>query len=246
MNLKDKFEIASGTVIGRDHRVAGKNNQDSFYFQATDELIAAVVCDGCGSSPHSEVGAKIGARTAVIAVQELFESRFAAKNQPCSKDEWTRFIEGIGSKIHMTLYELIKKFAEKSPENFYDKAAKIISDYFLFTIVGFVVTPFDTAIFSIGDGLYSLNGDIRQLGPFPDNAPPYLAYDLVIDRTRQCAEYEAFKFHWLIPTPEIRSMMIGTDGVADFTEVAEKNLPGRAELVGPLSQFWDNYLYFRN
>ena len=69
MNLRETFEIAVGTVIGRDHRVSGKNNQDAFCCLMADHLIVAVVCDGCGSSPHSEVGAKIGAK--IIAAEIL-------------------------------------------------------------------------------------------------------------------------------------------------------------------------------
>jgi hypothetical protein len=32
--------------------------------------------------------------------------------------------------------------------------------------------------------------------------------------------------------------MIGTDGVSDLIEVAQRPLPGRTEPVGPIEQFW--------
>lgn len=55
------FEIAAGTVIGREHRRAGRNNQDSYHVTETTGSIGFAVCDGCGSAPHSEVGAQLGA-----------------------------------------------------------------------------------------------------------------------------------------------------------------------------------------
>src|SRR5579885_3047520 len=57
------FEITSASVLGRDHVAPGKNNQDAVFAAVNAEgSYAGVVCDGCGSSPHSEVGAQLGAR----------------------------------------------------------------------------------------------------------------------------------------------------------------------------------------
>ena len=46
------------THVGRDHVRVGRNNQDGVF--ATRDVV--VVTDGCGSQPHSEVGAQLGAR----------------------------------------------------------------------------------------------------------------------------------------------------------------------------------------
>jgi hypothetical protein len=35
------------------------------------------------------------------------------------------------------------------------------------------------AVWAIGDGAYAIDGQVRELGPFPDNQPPYLGYDLL-------------------------------------------------------------------
>ena len=63
--MSDKFEAAAGTIVGTAHLHAGRNGQDGFAIHRRGDVTVAVVTDGCGSSPHSEVGAKIGA--AIVA-----------------------------------------------------------------------------------------------------------------------------------------------------------------------------------
>src|SRR3990167_11200632 len=62
-NISSVFEVAAGSVIGRDHlRPLGwKNNQDGYAIRSSADSIVAVVTDGCGSETKSEVGAAIGA-----------------------------------------------------------------------------------------------------------------------------------------------------------------------------------------
>src|SRR5262245_8137740 len=65
------LEIAGGSIAGQMHLAAGRNNQDAYCWEASPGGLVAVVCDGCGSGPHSEVGALIGARLVVRAVSRL-------------------------------------------------------------------------------------------------------------------------------------------------------------------------------
>lgn len=57
--------------------------------------------------------------------------------------------------------------------------------------MGALITSQTSYLFSIGDGLIAVNGEIVRVGPFANNTPPYLAYELVsssIDR-------DLLKFH---------------------------------------------------
>ncbi len=51
----------------------------------------------------------------------------------------------------------------------------IVYDYFLFTIVGALITPEGSPIFAKGDGVIFLNGEEIILRSFANNAPSYLA-----------------------------------------------------------------------
>ena len=56
---------------------------------------------------------------------------------------------------------------------------QIVHDYFLFTTIAAVMVGDAIAVWAIGDGVYAIDGRVRELGPFANNQPPYLAYDLV-------------------------------------------------------------------
>src|SRR4051794_26892607 len=71
--MKGLFEVAAGSVPGRDHLgrgnlLAGRNNQDAYAWSCSEAGLVAVVCDGCGGGRHSEVGAQLGARLLVTAL----------------------------------------------------------------------------------------------------------------------------------------------------------------------------------
>ncbi|MEM9539522.1 MAG: protein phosphatase 2C domain-containing protein, partial [Cyanobacteria bacterium P01_E01_bin.42] len=72
--MKNQYELAMGSVIGRRHIRLGVNNQDALSVLSRDRFTVAVVCDGCGSGRHSEVGAKIGAKLVVETISKALES----------------------------------------------------------------------------------------------------------------------------------------------------------------------------
>lgn len=75
--LQDKLQVAYGTVTGRDHTfggnlVLGKSNQDAIATAWMDDAFVAVLCDGCSSGAHSEVGAQLTARIILTLLQDQF------------------------------------------------------------------------------------------------------------------------------------------------------------------------------
>jgi hypothetical protein len=54
-----------------------------------------------------------------------------------------------------------------------------LRDYFLFTIVAATLVRDEAIVWAVGDGAYALDGRTTALGPFADNQPPYIAYDLL-------------------------------------------------------------------
>lgn len=76
MPIRDLIEVASGTVTGRDHTfsgnlVLGKPNQDAIATAWTKDAFIAVLCDGCSSGEHSEVGAHLIARLMLNEIVHL-------------------------------------------------------------------------------------------------------------------------------------------------------------------------------
>ncbi|MFA6437237.1 MAG: protein phosphatase 2C domain-containing protein [Candidatus Paceibacterota bacterium] len=237
--MKNQFEIAGGTVLGTNHQRCGKNNQDAFLWQITEDAVVIVVADGCGSKPHSEVGAKIGSQLIVNEIiTNLYENGFldALGNDIATNNLWSLIERNVLEKIYALAHSMDR-----------DLHAQAIADYFLFTMIGAIATKNKTIIFSLGDGAYIINGEVTQIGPFPDNAPPYLAYQLLDPQTLDIDQRLLhIKTKRIIETPEIKNLLIGTDGVCDLIRQSEKQIPGSQDQVGQINWFWENDKCFSN
>ncbi len=56
---------------------------------------------------------------------------------------------------------------------------QVVHEHFLFTVVAAAVDGDHAAVWALGDGAYAIDGRVQMLGPFAENQPPYLAYDLL-------------------------------------------------------------------
>lgn len=227
--MREQFEVAAGTVTGRDHMRAGKNNQDAFCWAAAEDVLVAVVCDGCSEGIHSEVGAQIGARITVDSFVHVFGKGVR------QGDPW--------EQTRLRILRRVRAIAKLMGPHM----RQVIADYFLFTVVGAVVTRDLSVIFTIGDGVYAINGDVHRVGPYANNAPPYVSYALVKTDERLIDEpLLKFQVHSSEITERVESILIGTDGIAEWNELAGQRTPGKEEHVGHLGQFWVQDKYFRN
>ena len=225
--MNHQFELVGGSVIGREHLRVGKNNQDAYGWNVSEAGAIAVVCDGCGSGIHSEVGAKLGARLIVETLHRSLKNGLCLEREEC----W--------QTIQQKLLNQLQHVAEQLGGD----QVKTVQDYLLFTIVGVVMTPAVTSVFTLGDGVIAVNEQVMQLGPFANNAPPYLAYGLLEGNVSEALPIKALQ---ILPTNQVQSLLLGSDGVSDLMEVAQQPLPGRSEMVGDIAQFWQDDRYFRN
>lgn len=224
MRFDESFEVAAGGVSGRSHSAAGKANQDAYALRVESYGLCGVVCDGCGSGKRSEVGASLGARI-------ICENVLAEMNVGHSiRDEKTW--ERIREKTLETFKTLLSAMGEP--------AAHIVTDYFLFTVVGLALSREGAVIFGIGDGTFVLNGEMVQLGPFPGNAPPYLGYGLL-------GSGPSFTIHRDFALETFESALVATDGLDDYMANVGKTYPAsRGEPLRPVSTFWQEDKYFQN
>lgn len=223
--LFDKhFEIAAGSVIGKAHVALGKSNQDAYAVRAAAYGLCGVVCDGCGSGARSEVGAALGAR--IVSEQVLAEiEKGSSMRDPAT---W----ENIRLRTLDALSGIVRMMGEP--------VARIVSEYFLFTIVGMALSAEGSFVFGIGDGVFAVNQDINKLGPFPGNAPPYLGYGLL-------GAGPSFSIHSTGSLDDFESALVGTDGAVDYVALEGTQVPGgRGETIRSLANFWQDDKYFAN
>lgn len=218
------FEIAGGTVTGHAHTVAGRNNQDAFCWTRQDAGLVAVVCDGCSSGAHSEVGAQLGARLiAQAAARRLTSGLAPAVLLEQVRQEVLAQLHALALALSTSATGEVAPARERvlgAPAPF----SRTVSDYFLFTVVGALIADERLTTFSIGDGLIVLNGERRELGPFANNEPPYLGYALLPrGAVSGSSAQDEFQIHQTAPLPaaELRSLLLGSDGAGDLDGIAD-------------------------
>lgn len=222
------FEVAGASVPGTDHTMPGqpgwKNNQDAFSIVQTDTMLAAVVCDGCGSAARSEVGAQLAAAFTTRTLARLVDEGFSLETV------LTRTADRLTGFISTIAHAMVGSFIAD------------IERHFLFTTIGVVMTPERTAVFALGDGVYAVNGEVAVIEPYAHNAPPYIGYRLTGGPTTETQ----FKACVDLPTSAITSLLIGSDGVGDLIKAERTRIPGTEEEVGALSRLWTDEAFFRN
>jgi len=246
------FQISVGSVPGRAHigsgnLLIGKNNQDAFALEVLDDCIIAIVQDGCSSGSHSEIGAQLGARVlSRLIYDSICGGALSAVTSACDA---TTQLERIRKKFLTKIVRIANcleipccKCTNSLRCSCYAK--RLLHDFFLFTTVGLIVTEHSAIFFSIGDGLYAMNGEIRELGPFPENAPPYIAYALLPDACDQFQNLLKFRVHAVLPTGELESALIATDGLKELLDRERALIPGKSKRVGSLEQLWTDDRFF--
>jgi hypothetical protein len=186
------MSAASAAATGARHLRMGRNGQDAAatWVGGGAGAGAIVVCDGCGSGASSEVGARLGAQLVIAALM----ARLAGGMRAGDPALWAGMRSEVGG--------VLGRVAEAMPGD----RARAVHDHFLFTIVAAVATADEVAVWALGDGAYAIGDRQRVLGPFADNQPPYLGYDLL--GTPQLAELE-------VASARCGSVVVATDGVAE-------------------------------
>ncbi len=219
--MLDNFVVQGGSVIGSHHHKNFKNNQDAWHIETTEHSIIGLVGDGCGSGQYSEVGAQLGVRFMANYLQNL--SQGWANELPC---DWEYF---LNDAVKQFLFKL------QSFNQFCGLCEKDVYNYWLFTILGFVVTEKTTVVFSFGDGLVSLNNNVEEIDQ--NNEPHYLSYGT-----------SKVKIHHLVSTDDVQSLWIATDGLAELLEKSDQeiSLLGKEWKVKELVDFEQGEKYLVN
>jgi serine/threonine protein phosphatase PrpC len=225
------FRLAQGSTMGRDHRLVPKNCQDATYVNAEQENFRfGVIADGCGSSARSEVGAQLGVRL----VSEALRAELAGATRCQAPDiNWRRVQQHVLASLDVLARQMGGDYR------------KTVEEYFLFTIVGVVLAGQLATFFALGDGVVIVNGFQYQLGPFAGNMPPYAGYGLISDKLTIDPDSVVLRPVLQVPLTELDSFLIGSDGVMDIINAAEKMVPGLGNPVGSIAQFWEDDRYFQ-
>jgi len=198
------FKTAAATIIGESHFSSKKNNQDAYLLTELKDIKIGIISDGCGSCNLSEIGANL--------IPKLMTKHILLSGiKDCKK---FHEIHTILDECSYNVLKDLSKIASILDNNDFNR---IIHDYFLCTMIGFVSLPELTTIFYIGDGIYYINGEKHIIGPFVYNAPPFLVYKLLPkELINEFIMKECYLEFQDIKTDDINSIIIGSDGVNSF------------------------------
>lgn len=244
------WEFASATTIGSHHRaeLAPHNGQDALYYHydPEQETGLAVVADGCGSSPYSEVGAHLGVRL----LAEIWHNNQMKAPGYNKRWPWDHFVipaqaELLEDMICPLVERLRAVLCSLGEVTAADRLRDAVTNYGLFTLNGVVFDHYGAVFFCIGDGVTIINGDATEIKPpeQPDpenegrvltNAPRYLGYS-VLDP----AVPVEMRFYRVLPTRELSSFVVASDGLGPLLDCADTLLPGERRMVGPIDQLWE-------
>ena len=208
------IRAVGASVTGRAHRLAGRNNQDAWYVARGDGAVVAVVCDGCGSGGHSEVGARLGARLVANAVLRRLDD-----GRACD--------DALLEEARVEVRERLRALADAL-----GGGREVILSHLMFTVVGAAITRAgEVCLFHLGDGVLCDGADRFTLGPYPDNAPPYLGHALLAAPESPETRFTVARRR---PRAEATAILLASDGAAEWDAIAARPLPGTRESLGPL------------
>ncbi len=185
----DTISMAAAAVTGARHLRASRNGQDAVATYRGVGGAVVVVADGCGSAPSSEVGARLGAT--------LFAAAVGARLADTERE-----IE-VPAAWEAARADVVKALAAVAGGEH-----SLVRDCFLFTLVAAAIGPRGGAsVWALGDGAYSFGDTTCVLGPFEDNQPPYLAYDLMNEPRRA---------HFASAPATCETIIVATDGACDL------------------------------
>lgn len=227
--LDRRFALSAGSLLGGEHARVGKNNQDAVVVDSRSDLLLAVICDGCSAGRYSEVGARLAATWLARQIPNL------PRNIPLHR---------LATHLTIQLGHFLRLLALQLSTNDADLPG-IVRDYLLFTFMVAIVREDESIIFGLGDGLFSVNGEVTVLEAGEGNAPNYLAYGLIPDHLSIRSDDLAPEIFFTAPTVHIDSILIGTDGVVDLIEAADQTLGPDSRVEG-IRPFETQARYQRN
>jgi hypothetical protein len=145
---------------------------------------------------------------------------------------------------------LVRKLGELA-EDMGGSLTQTILDYFSATLMVGVVCKHGLAIYSIGDGYYIHDRDgylsANEIGPFPQNKPPAVAYDLVRENTpyggKDMEHWLGFQQWFYSPIEQVTRFGLASDGLKKIIEAQDLFIPRTTQKVGGIDQFWSDRMF---
>lgn len=207
------FTVGGVTQHGSTH----VNNQDAMSLHVGNDIIIGVVCDGCSTgpsflAPNDSSFAETGAQ--LVTALALGHTKILAR-----KMEGDELADELTVRLRCDINGLLRILDIKEASEAMNKEMAILREhhlqqFFMSTLLLFVVTPETYLVMHCGDGLFGVNGVITNLNAIHSGA--YLANGL--SSTFLAGDAPAIKICANGQTDQLQNLLIATDGVLELAE----------------------------
>lgn len=132
------WRVHAAAVIGKSHIDGGLPCQDAFAYALRADTLLAVVCDGAGSQPLSDVGARFLSSFVVSSLADAVERGQSLASLPTEN-------------FHARILEIVGTVREALAARAHGEAAELV--HYSATLVGAVLAADGGYLFHVGDGL---------------------------------------------------------------------------------------------
>jgi serine/threonine protein phosphatase PrpC len=200
-----KWTVNSATIIGRDHELTKKNRQDFLTTYVSHNTIIGVVCDGCGESQYSEVGASL-IGTFVVNYFKLYT------RQSLSID----FKQSLESCFSDFLFSLQRCLLLYANQQVLDQIS-FLKEFMLSTCLFCVILEDKMIVGHCGDGVVINNDEIKNIDQ--KGKPEYIAYKNIPKEVLETnpSELKFFEIE-VLDLNKVNKIVIGTDGIVPIIE----------------------------
>jgi serine/threonine protein phosphatase PrpC len=195
------WTLNSATIIGRDHELSKKNRQDFVSSYCSDDVAIGVVCDGCGESKFSEVGASL-IGTFVLNYFKLYTKHKIPVDIKTSLE--SSFSDFMFSLQRSLLFFLVDQSTQERVD--------FIREFMLSTCLFCVFIDNKVILGHCGDGIIICNDEVTVINQA--GSPHYIAYQSVPKEIldKNPTELKFFQIE-ILDQKNLNKIIIGTDGI---------------------------------
>jgi hypothetical protein len=197
--------------MGVTHNIERVNCQDAAFACDIETPVGIIqlglVLDGCSTTLAPEVGVKSAIKYIPTLVKELFN---IAENVPFIAAKPWLVLNALYISIQARITEIAILLGPETAAEF----DQVIFDHFMFTIQGYLITPWYLLSFRAGDGVLIVNNELINAYA-PSSGASYLGHTLISpdNPKKVCLEKERFEIR-AFDVQGVSRVLVSTDGLA--------------------------------
>jgi hypothetical protein len=250
---QNTFQLCAEKICGPGHTLTaslylGGHGKDAFAVGRGDPLVL-VVCDGTtyGSAEGEEFGLESRNELGALFGCQVLMQRLRRAYERCGMNAdgamWRRAAADLLIRLRLAAQAMAGGDLRDLPLR---QREELVLEHFCFTAIAAVIDAATTEIAAIGDGFVAINGELKELTSVVKNEPDCIGSALLLDDKTAVPPEVAFQTVAHIPTADLQSLLLATDGLQYLIRNERRLVPGTQWELGPAAQLWEDEYFFND